>query len=268
MNDNRVSGRWTPAGHGATPAWQATLAQAAMELRLTTRRAENLLVTLVIPVVLLVFFGAVDVLPVEDAPTRAGRSIDFLLPGVITLAVISTSLVSLGIATGYERAYGVLKRLGGSPLPRWGLVVAKMIAVVAVELLQLTLLVAIAVVAFDWAPGAGASPIVVAAALGLGTLAFAGIGLLMAGTLRAEATLAGANGLFLLLLLLGGVVVPVDRLPSLLADVASVLPAAALSDAMRIGLGMTAGDPLSSLVLLGAWGIAAAGLAARSFRWE
>jgi ABC-2 type transport system permease protein len=263
MSETPATGRWTPTCPGAAPAWRAILAQAAMELRLTTRRAENLLVTLVIPVVLLIFFGFVQVLP--DSP---GPPINFLLPGVIALSVISTSLVSLGIATGYERAYGVLKRLGGSPLPRWGLLAAKTIAVVAVELLQLALLVVIAVVVFGWAPGAGASPMVVAAALLLGTLAFAGIGLLMAGTLKAEATLAGANGLFLLLLLLGGVVVPVDRLPPLLADVARVLPGAALSHAVRIGLGMSAGDPLGSLALLGAWGIAAASLAARWFRWE
>jgi ABC-2 type transport system permease protein len=263
MNETPVTGRWRPTDRGAAPGWRTTVAQAAMELRLTGRRAENLLVTLVIPVVLLVFFGFVQVLP--DSP---GPPINFVLPGVIALSVISTSLVSLGIATGYERAYGVLKRLGGSPLSRWSLVAAKMIAVVAVELLQLTLLVGIAVIVFGWAPGAFASPIVVAAALLLGTLAFAGIGLLMAGTLRAEATLAGANGLFLLLLLLGGVVVPVERLPALLADVARVLPAAALSDAMRIGLGMDVGDALGSLVLLGVWGIGAAGLAARWFRWE
>jgi ABC-2 type transport system permease protein len=234
-----------------------------MELRLTSRRAENLLVTLVIPVALLVFFGSVEVLP-----TGTGRPIHFLLPGVAALAVISTSLVSLGIATGYERAYGALKRLGGSPLPRWGLVAAKIAAVVAVELLQLVVLVAIAVALFGWAPGARASPIVVAAALLLGTLAFAGLGLLMAGTLRAEATLAGANGLYLLLLLLGGVIIPIDRLPPLLADLARILPAAALSDAFRIGFGMMAGELLGPFALLAGWGIVTAGLAAWTFRWE
>ncbi len=234
-----------------------------MELRLTSRRAENLLVTLLIPVALLVFFGSVDVLP-----TGTGRPIDFLLPGVAALAVISTSLVSLGIATGYERAYGVLKRLGGSPLPRWGLVAAKMVSVLGVELLQLALLAAIAIVLFGWAPGAGASAFVVAVALLLGTLAFAGLGLLMAGTLRAEATLASANGLYLLLLLLGGVIVPLDRLPQPVADLAGVLPAAALSDAFRIGFGTMAGDPTAAVALLAAWGVVLAGLAARMFRWE
>ncbi len=272
MSTISTPGRWTPATGGAAPAWRATVAQAAMELRLTSRRAENLLVTLVIPVALLVFFGSVDILPADDVRSGGGRTIDFLLPGVVALAVISTSLVSLGIATGYERAYGVLKRLGGSPLPRWGLVVAKISAVAAVELLQLVLLAAIALALFGWAPGPGASPLVVAASLALGTLAFAGLGLVMAGNLRAEATLAGANGLYLLLILLGGVIVPIDRLPPVLADLARVLPAAALSDAFRIGFGMSGsdslGDPLGSLAILAGWGIVATGLAARTFRWE
>jgi ABC-2 type transport system permease protein len=239
-----------------------------MELRLTTRRAENLLVTLVIPVALLIFFGSVNVLPTDDLAPATGRTIDLLLPGVIALAVNSTSLVSLGIATGFERAYGVLKRLGGSPLPRWGLVTAKIVAVAAVEVLQLAALVAIAVALFGWVPGVGASPLIVVASLALGTLAFAGLGLLMAGNLRAEATLAAANGLYLLLILLGGIVVPIERLPPLLADLARVLPAAALSDAFRIGLGMSGSDPLGPLALLAGWGIVAAGLAARTFHWE
>jgi ABC-2 type transport system permease protein len=267
MSSTSTIGHWTPAAAGPAPAWRATLAQAAMELRLTSRRAENLLVTLAIPVAILVFFSSVDVLP-ADGLGGAGRPIDFLLPGVLCLAVISTSLVSLGIATGYERAYGVLKRLGGSPLPRWGLVAAKMIAVAAVELVQMAVLLAIAIALLGWAPGEGASPLIVGVALVLGTLAFAGLGLLMAGNLRAEATLAGANGLYLVLLLLGGVIVPIDRLPPLLADLDRILPAAALSDALRIGLGASGGDPLGPLAILAGWGVVAAGLAARTFRWE
>ena len=250
-------------GRAASPAWRSTLAQAAMELRLTARRGENLLVTLVIPVVLLLFFGSVNVLP-----AGSGRPIDFLLPGILALAVISTSLVNLGIATAYERSYGVLKRLGGSPLPRGGLIAAKILAVLVVELVQAVLLIAIAVMAFGWAPGAGASPVVAVAALLLGTLAFAGLGMLMAGALRAEATLAGANGLYLVFLLLGGIVVPIGQLPAFLADIARVLPAAALSDAFRIGLGGASGDALGPLVVLAFWGVVTAGLAVRTFRWE
>jgi ABC-2 type transport system permease protein len=254
--------QWTPSPVAA-PAWRSILAQTVMELRLTARRGENVLVTIVIPVAVLAFFASVNVLP-----SVAGRPVDFLLPGVIALAVISTGLVNLGIATAYERSYGVLKRLGGSPLPRAGLVAAKMVAVLAVELVQLGLLVAIATVAFGWSPPPGMSVVATVVALLLGTLAFAGLGLLMAGTLRAEATLAGANGLYLAFLLLGGIVIPVDHLPALLADLARILPAAALSDAFRIGLGESSGDPLGPLALVAAWGVVTAGLAAIRFRWE
>ena len=262
---------WRRGDGRPAPAWRSTLAQTGMELRLTARRGENLLVTLVIPVVLLVFFASVPVVPIvpgSGGPAGAGRPIDALLPGIRALAVISTSLVNLGIATAYERSYGVLKRLGGSPLPRAGLLAAKMLAVLVVELLQLALLIGIAVFGFGWAPGAGSSASTVIAALLLGTLAFAGLGLLMAGALRAEATLAGANGLYLAFLLLGGILVPVDHLPGVLADLAQLLPAAALSDALRIGLGAASGDPSGALALLGGWGVISAGLAARTFRWE
>jgi ABC-2 type transport system permease protein len=252
-----------PGDGRAAPAWRSTLVQAAMELRLTSRRGENLLVTLVIPVVLLVFFSSTDIVS-----TATSRPVDFLLPGILALAVISTSLVNLGIATGFERAYGVLKRLAGSPLPRAGLIGGKMLAVLAVEVVQAALLVAIAVGLFGWSPGPGASVAVAVAGYLLGTLAFAGLGLLMAGILRAEATLAGANALFLVFLLVGGVIVPIDQLPGALATVARLLPSAALSDAMRIGLGAASGDPTGPLLVLTVWGIATAGLAARTFRWE
>ncbi len=247
----------------AAPPLQSTLAQLGMELRLTARRGENLFVIVVLPLILLVFFALVPALT-PNTP----KPIDFLLPGILALAIISTSLVNLSIATAFERSYGVLKRLGGSPLPRAGLIGAKIGAVLVVEVLQIVLLVAVAIALFGWSPGSGWSTIVVLLAFGLGTLTFAGLGLLMAGTLRAEGTLAAANGLFLVFLLLGGVILPIDHLPAFLADVARVLPASALSDTYRIGLGSAAGDPRPALLVLAAWGVVAALLAARTFRWE
>ncbi len=251
-----------PADNRA-PARTATLAQLGMELRLTARRGENLFVIIVLPLVLLVFFSLVPALTPNTA-----RPIDFLVPGILALAVISTSLVNLAIATAFERSYGVLKRLGGSPLPRSGLIAAKIGAVVVVELVQVVLLVGVAGLWLGWAPGSGWSPAIVGAAFLLGTLAFAGLGLLMAGTLRAEGTLALANGLFLLMLLLGGVILPVDHLPGFLADLARVLPASALSDAYRIGLGAATGTVLPSLAVLAAWAAGSSLLAVRLFRWE
>ena len=247
-------------GGNAGSVVRSTMAQVGMELRLLGRRGENLFVTIAVPLILLVFFSVV--------PAVDQGGVTFLVPGILALAIVSTSLVNLGISTAFERAYGVLKRLGGSPLPRSGLVTAKIVTVVVVEIGHAILLLAVATLGLGWAPGPGANLAVCVAAAAFGTLAFAGLGLLLAGTLRAEATLAIANGLFLALILLGGVVLPVDHLPAALADVARVLPAAALSDALRIGLGATTGDPVPPLALLAVWAVVTTGLAARTFRWE
>jgi ABC-2 type transport system permease protein len=234
----------------------------AMELRLVLRRGENLFATIVIPTLVLVLFSSVAILP-----TGGRRPVDFLLPGSIALAIIATSLVSLGITTAYDRSYGVLKRLGGSPLSRSELIIARILTVLVVELVQLLLLVGTAAVVLGWSPVGTVSVPLLVSALILGTIAFAGLGLLLAGILRAETMLAVANLLFLAFLALGGVVVPVDRLPGPVAAMAHALPAAALSDVLRIAFGAP-GDALTPLVLLGVWGAAAVGLAAATFSWE
>lgn len=241
----------------------ATVAQAAMEIRLSSRRGENVLVTIVIPVVVLVFFASVDVLP-KSSP----RQLDFLLGGTMALAIIATSLVNLGIATAYERSYGVLKRLGGSPLTRGELVTAKMSVILLVEIIQLALLTVIAATLLGWGAGADASVVMIAVGLLLGTLAFAGLGLLLAGTLRAEATLAVTNGIFLAFLLLGGIILPVSDLPEPLATLAGFLPAAALADVFRDALGSADADIWRSVAILAVWGVGSVALASRTFRWE
>ena len=249
----------------AAPAWRATLAMAAMELRLALRRGETLVATIVLPVVVLVFFSSIVTIPFGTT-----RPVDFLLPGSIAFAVIATSLVSLGITTAYDRYYGVLKRLGGSPLSRPELLAAKIVAVLAVEAVQVVLLVAVAALGLGWQAPAGASWGLVVVSVLLGTLAFAGIGLLLAGLLRAETMLAVANVLFVLSLVLGGIVVPIDHLPAPLAAIAGALPAAPLADALRVALGASPAPPdaAGSLALLAIWGIGAVVLAARTFRWE
>ncbi len=236
------------------------VAQTRIELMMTLRRGESLLVTLVIPLGILVFFSKVDAVKVDSS-----TSIDFLVPGVLALAVMSTAMVSLGIATGFERRYGVLKRLGVTPLSRTGLLAAKTANVLAVEVLQAVLIIATGV-ALGWDPTAGILP-----ALGLlliGTVAFAGIGMLMAGTLRAEANLAAANGLFLVLLFLGGMAYPLAKLPDAVEIFAKALPAAALSECVRGALQSPAHIPVGELLVLLVWAIGAPLAAIRFFRWE
>jgi ABC-2 type transport system permease protein len=242
------------------------IAQIKMELTTLVRNYEQLLLVVVIPVGVLVFFGSVDVLP-------DSMNLERLVSSVLTLSLMSTAMVSTGIATGFERSYNVLKRLGVSPLGKRRLVWAKASAVATVEIGQVSLLLVIAAV-MGWSP----KNVVwwqIMAALLLGTAAFAGIGLSMAGRLRAEANLAAQNGLYLVLLVVGGIIVPLDELPESLGNVARYLPSGALAEIMHTSLGgpsaaVFVGTPVVSgpwLVLAG-WAIITPIVAARLFRFD
>ncbi len=237
------------------------LAQAGAELSMTLRRGESVLLALGIPVLLLGFFSVVDVLP-----SGAGdEPVVFLFPGILALAVMSTAMVSLAIATGFERQYGVLKRLGTTPLGRPRLLLAKTIAVVAVEALQLAVLLAEARL-LGYRP-AGAQIGAAALAMVVATVAFAGVGMLLAGTLPALTTLAAANGLYLVLLLLSGMLIPFEELPGAVAGVARLLPSGALAEALRAAFD-GASVPGRAWLVLVVWAVAAPALAASRFRWE
>lgn len=248
---------------GAAPWRRMLSAQTLMELRLTLRRGESVLLTLIIPVGLLLFFTKVNLLP--DEKVLGGRPVDFVTPGVLALAVLSTAFTGQAIATGFERSYGVLKRLGASALPRWVLLLGKTLGVLGVEILQILVLVAVGY-ALGWHPHG--NPLAVLLLLIVGTAAFSALGLLMAGTLRAEATLAAANGVYLIFLLLGGIVFPLSRLPGALQGFAKVLPGAALATGLRRVLEAGSSLPWGDLGLLALWAAAAGILAARYFRWE
>jgi ABC-2 type transport system permease protein len=244
---------------------KALAAQTRTEVFMTLRRGETLLLTVGIPVVFLLFFSSVHVVS-----TPGETAVDFLVPGILALAVMSTAMVSLGIATGFERGYGVLKRLGATPLGRPRLLGAKIVTVLAVEILQAAVLIAVGF-GLGWNPaphGSGTSSPGAIAAVLLATAAFGGIGLFMAGVLKPEVNLAAANGLYLVLLLLGGMVVPISKLPSGVAAVAKLLPAEALSAALHATLGTGAPVPIQSWVVLVVWAVAAPAAAAVSFRWE
>jgi ABC-2 type transport system permease protein len=241
---------------------KAYAAQTRTELMLSLRNGEQLLVSIVIPLLLLVFFSLVDVLPL---PAGVSDSVDFLTPGVLALAVMSSAMVSLGIGTGFERQYKVLKRLGATPLGRGRWVGAKITMVLALIVIQVIVLVG-AAFALGWAPGG--TPALVPVAILLGTAAFAGLGLLMAGTLRGTLTLALANGLYLVLLLLGGMIIPFSEMPSWLATIGELTPAGALSTVMQSCLRDGAPAAGSAWVVLAVWAVAMPVAAIRLFRWE
>jgi ABC-2 type transport system permease protein len=237
--------------------------QTFMEVRLLVRNGEQLLLTVVIPLLLLIVGSQAG--HVVDLGSR--RAIDVVTPGILALAVMSTSFTSLAIATGFERRYGVLKHLGSTPLPRWGLLLGKVCAIALVEVGQVALL---CVVAFGlgWAPSGGPTQwLCLVVMVALGTFAFGSLALLIAGILRAEITLAVANLIYFLLVIAGGIVVPANRYPASVAWIVELLPSGALGEGMRQAF--THGSvSIPAVAVLLMWSLLATWATARSFTWE
>lgn len=239
---------------------KAVLAQLRLELALTLRNGEQMLVNLLIPLGLLIFLSTVDLFDTADDRVAT------VAPAILALAVMSSSLVSLGISTGFERYYGVLKRLGATPLgrPRW--IAAKFGSVSAIELFQWLILV-IAALLLGWSPDNSGWPAAVGAAM-LGTAAFGGIALLLAGTLSGLTNLAVCNGLYLVLMLTGGMVVPLDKMPAAMETAAKAFPAAPLADILVASFNPASAADAASWAVLAAWAIGAPLAAAWRFRWH
>jgi ABC-2 type transport system permease protein len=251
------TGTFTPKpGPGAPLSMLA--AQSATELRLALRHGEQVLLTVLIPIVLLVGLTLLAVVPLPEPRIAA------VAPGVLALAVMSTAFTGQAIALGFDRRYGVVRRLAATALPRWLLVAGRLVAVLGVVALQVVLLGAIAA-ALGWRPvpaGVGWALLLVL----LGCAAFAALGMLLGGSLRAEITLAVANLAWFVLLLAGGIVIPLDQLPGPLAAVAGALPSGALAEGLRDTLATGSPPTAATVLVLLAWTAAAGALAIRTVR--
>ncbi|ACU96644.1 ABC transporter permease [Saccharomonospora viridis] len=231
---------------------------ARTEIGLTLRHGEQVLLTLLIPIALLVGMSTLDVVPVPD---DVHHRVDWVAPRILALAVMSSAFTGQAIALGFDRRYGVLKRLAATALPRWLLVAGKLVAALVVVTVQAAVLGGIAI-ALGWSPtasGIGAAVLL----LVVGTVSFGALGVLLGGALRAEAVLALANIVWFMLLLAGGIVVGPDTLPGALGTVVSYLPSAALADGLHNALahGALTWTPVAVLV---AWAAAATVLATRT----
>lgn len=247
---------------GAAPPSARVLAQVRSEVVAVLTNGEQLLVTLVLPLLALVSLSRTTWLPV-DVPDGLTR-IDVVAPGVLGVAVLSTAFTGQAIAVAFDRRYGVLRLLGTTPLGRGGLVLARAGAVAVVLVLQVLVLGGLAL-ALGWRPAPAGVPAAVLVLL-LGAAALTALGLLLGGTLRAEGVLAVANLVWVLLVAGGGVLLPVTAAGPL-APVVALLPSGALGEGLRSSLAGT-GLPVRDLLVLAVWA-AVAGLAARRwFRWD
>jgi ABC-2 type transport system permease protein len=242
---------------GAAPAVRRVTKHARVEALLLVRNGEQLLLALVIPIAILIggrFLGA-----------PLGLDLAITAPSVFGLAVWSSGFTSLAVSTGFERRYGVLERLASTPLTRTGLVVGKVLAILLVTAGQLLILALVALV-LGWRPtvtpaALGVSVVAVALAL----VAYVAWGLALAGTLRAELTLALANLIYLVMLVVGAVLVPVASYPAAVQPILALLPTAALGETLRTAATGTA--LLLPLLVLAAWAVLGLLVARKVFRW-
>ncbi|RKQ37137.1 ABC transporter permease [Kocuria tytonis] len=226
------------------------------------RNGEQLLLLVILPVLALVALTATDLL---DGFRTAGASrADVAVPGILVLCVLSNAFSGQGIQTGFDRRYGVLRYLSTTPLGRAGLIAGKLLAILAVLAVQY-LIVAVVALWLGWHPSApavlGSIPLLVLVAL-----TFTGLGLLIAGTLRAEATLAVLNVVWVALAAGGGVIFPASSLPAWLSWLVSWLPSSAAGEALRACfLHGTVDAP--ALVVLAVWAVLSWAATLRWFKW-
>jgi ABC-2 type transport system permease protein len=247
-------------GSAPAPLLRRILLQGKYEALTMLRNGEQLILAIVLPLMALV---GLTVTPLLDG--LGGSRVDVAVPGILALCAMSTAFTGQGISTGFDRRYGVLRFLSTTPLGRAGLIAGKILAVLAVLLLQVLVVGAVAFV-LGWQPTtAGWVP-----ALGLlilGAAAFTALGLLVAGTVRPEATLAITNLLWILLGALGGIVIPAERLPGPAQGLVHFLPSGALGEALRDAFLAGSLNGGATLILL-LWTALAGAAAIRWFKWN
>jgi len=252
-----MSGTFTPAP-GRAGMRTILIRQTRMELLLTARRAEAVVLAMGVPLLVLFGAGLTDVTKLSTHD-RLG----YVAAGVIALTVMSTAFTGQAISTGYERSYGVLKRLGASPLTRAGLLTAKTAAICCLVLAQSVVLAGIAA-ALGWRPHLTQLPAALAVTL-ITTAAYSGFALVFASLLRPETTTGLATLVYVMMLALGGVM-----FPAIGGSHIEVLfmPLAAHAEALRASLTDGGAVPLTDWIALGGWAVVGVGTAVRTVRWE
>ncbi|GAA2541932.1 ABC transporter permease [Winogradskya consettensis] len=252
-----TTGTFTPSP-GRAPMRDILKSQVRMELVLTARRGEAVVLAMGVPLLVLLGAGLTEAtnVPTDD---RLG----YVVPGVLALTVMSTAFTGQAITTGYERSYGVLKRLGASPLTRPGLLFSKTAAILCLVGIQILALALVGVVV-GWRPDFSHVLPAVGVTV-LATAAYCGFALLIASLLRPETVTAGATLIYVLMLAAGGIMFAA---PDLGTAGYFVLPLAAHAQALRDTLTDGTAVPGSIWLSLTLWAAVALTLAARKFRWE
>lgn len=260
----RTTGRFAPGTFRPDPGrarpGAMVRAATAQELRIVVRNGEQLFLGLVVPV------SALFVMVMADIADLPSPRVATVVPGILVLAVLSSAFTSQAIVTGFDRRYGVLRRLAATGFPHWLLLTAKSLVTAVMVAAQYLLLIVLALTVLDWSPAGNVAWVVLVTALGIA--AFVGLALLLGGTLRAEAVLGLANLVWLILVGLGGVIIPLAASPTWLRVTGEATPSGAMSTALRAVLTDGAAPPVASLLILVGWLAVGWVGTMRYFRWQ
>lgn len=228
------------------------LAQSGWEIRVLMRNGEQLLLAFALPLItLLALFAAV----LPGMPTG-----DDAVAGVLAMAGLSSSFTAQAIVLGFDRRYGVLRMFSTTPLGSTGLLLGKAGAVVVMLTIQLVFF-SVAALLLGW-NGMGLAELgLVVVFLLLGATTFVSLAVLFGGTMRAQAVIALANLLWVLMVFAGGALFPIPD-----GSWLAWLPPGALGDGLRAALAGSF-SWMSAAVLAG-WTAVLGTLAARSMKWD
>ena len=227
------------------------------------RNREAAFFTFLFPILLLVLIGSVyGDEPIEgvDAPT-------FLLVGLLGYGVAANAFAGLAITLVIRREAGVLKRVRGTPLgpgTYLAAVIGSTLVVIGLEVVA-QLLLGVYVLGAEWPD----QPMVFAAAILVGTAAFAALGIAVTTAVKtAEGSSAVVNAIFLPMAFISGVFFSTADMPAFLEAISEVLPLTYLLELIRAAFLPGEGFAPSALVAVSLWGLAGLIVALRRFRWE
>ena len=236
---------------------------------LAFRRAPSaVFFTVGLPIIFLVLFESI--FGSQKVPGANGQQIDLStlqVPGFMVMGVVSASFVSLCITMVNRREAGVFKRVRGTPAPAWVLIAGQVVATLIVAILMVVLMVLLGQFAYDVALDWSHLWWLILGVL-VGAVAFSALGMALASVVPSlDAAAPIANLIVLPLYFISGVFVPVNELPTWLANIASYLPIRPFVEVLSYPYDPGTSLPWSALLILIAWGVVGLALAARFFRW-
>ena len=249
----------------ATLAWH----QFRYDQRIFWRSPASVFFTVLLPIIFLVIFASI--FGNETIEERGDLKVStYYVPGIMTLAVVSATLVSLAISLVEAREAGRLKRVRGTPLPTWAFVAGRVGNAIVVSLLMVVIVTAIGRLLYDVAVPGETVPALLVTLL-VGAFSFSCLGFALTSAIPSEeAAPPITNFTVLPLYFLSGVFIPETEIPDGVLEVADLFPIRHFFEAF-----LTAFDPATvgagfewgNLGVVAAWGFAGLAIAARTFRW-